>query len=136
MPPLKTYRIFISHAWHRNDDYNRLTKMLNEAKNFSWMNYSVPDHDPLDTRTDAQLVEALKDQIRPVHVVLILAGMYVPHSKWIQREIDIAKGMGKPIVGIRPWGNQIVPRAVQDAAVEVVGWNTDSIVGAIRRNVL
>ena len=35
MPELKTYDLFLSHAWRYNDDYYRLEKMLKEAPLFS-----------------------------------------------------------------------------------------------------
>lgn len=130
MPELHRYRIFISHAWDYNDDYYRLIKYLDEAPNFIYSNYSVPKHDP----AQGTLREALRRQIRPVEVVLILAGMYVNASDWIQFEMDFAAALSKPMVGIRPWGAQRVPQAVQDAVTEMVGWNTSSIVSAIRRN--
>ena len=31
MPPLKTYDLFISHAWKYDDDYYRLVKLLENA---------------------------------------------------------------------------------------------------------
>ena len=132
MPALKTYRLFISHAWTYNAEYDRLESMLNVASNFKWRNYSVPKQDPLDTNSDVNLTAALKRQIRPVNCVLILAGMYVNHRKWIQKEITIATDLDKPIVGIRPWGQKRTPLAVQDAADVMVRWNTSSIVTAIR----
>jgi len=136
MPELKTYRIFISHAWTYNESYHRLVKMLNEASYFKWQNYSVPQHDPLGAGTDRELEKALHDQIGPTHIVIILSGMYVAYRKWIQKEIDIASGMGKPIIGVRPWGQERVPQAVQDAAREMVGWNTSSIINVIRKHAL
>lgn len=136
MPTLKTYRLFISHAWKYNDEYYRLERMLKSAKNFNFANYSVPEHDPLGTKTDKELMAALNRQIRPTQCVLILAGMYVNHRKWIQAEIAIAKGYGKPIVGIKPWGSQVTPVVVTKAAKEMVGWNTNSIVRAIREHSL
>ena len=132
MPPLKTYHLFISHAWTYNAEYYRLLGMLRSAPNFTFKNYSVPEHDPLNTKTDAQLRAALHRQIKPVHCVLILAGMYVNYRKWIQEEIDIAQRYKKPIVGIRPRGQQRTPIEVQKAARVMVGWNTNSIVQAIR----
>lgn len=136
MPELKTYRGFISHAWTSNAEYYRLERMLKEAPNFTFHNYSVPQHDSLATTTDAQLAEALKSQIRPTNIVLILAGMYAAYRKWIQKEIDIAVSMGKPIIGVKPWGQERIPQAVQDAAIEMVGWNTSTIVAAIRKHAL
>jgi hypothetical protein len=136
MPELRTYNIFVSHSWGYDDDYNRLETMLNDAPNFKWKNYSVPKKDPLNTSTDIGLTRALKDQISPVNVTIILAGMYANHSKWIQKEIDLALELGKPIIAIEPWGQERTPKAIQDVATKVVGWNTVSIVSSIRDNCL
>ncbi|MYC07797.1 MAG: nuclease [Chloroflexi bacterium] len=134
MPSLKTYDLFISHAWTYDDDYYRLVQFLDDANWFKYRNYSVPQHDPLDANNASRLMAALDRQIRPVNVVLIISGMYVTYRDWIQYEIEVAQSYNKPVVGIRPWGSQRVPVAVQSAATEMVGWNTSSIVGAIRRN--
>ena len=133
MPQLHRYKLFISHAWKYNDDYFRLIEMLNDATNFSYSNYSVPEHDPVDDDNKTKLEEELRQQIRPVEVVVILGGMYVAYSDWIQFEIDYATALSKPILGIKPWGAQVMPKAVQGAADEIVGWNTSTIVSAIRR---
>lgn len=132
MPTLKTYDLFISHAWTYNSEYHRLVGMLNQAPNFYWRNYSVPEHDPLEARSTRALAAALDRQIRPANAVIILAGMYVNHREWLQAEIEMAQGYGKPIIGVVPWGAERVPSLVQNAAVSVVRWNTNSIVGAIR----
>ena len=133
MPQLHRYRIFISHAWRYNAAYHRLIDRLDEAPNFLYSNYSVPKHDPVDAGNNKKLKEELRQQIRPVEVVIILGGMYVAYSDWIQFEIDFAQYLGKPILGVRPWGAQVMPQAVQDAADEIVGWNAPTIVSAIRR---
>ncbi|MYB77114.1 MAG: nuclease [Chloroflexi bacterium] len=133
MPPLKTYDLFISHAWRYDDDYYRIVNFLEAANNFRYRNYSVPQHDPLDANDTARLALALQRQISPVNIVLVLSGMYVNYREWIQYEIGVAENYGKPIVGIKPWGSQRIPTAVQSAAVTMVGWNTSSIVDAIRK---
>lgn len=134
MPALHTYRIFISHAWRYNDEYYRLVNLLDNASNFKYANYSVPNHDPLDANSTAKLRGALKRQINPVEVVLIIAGMYANHSDWIQFEMDHAAQLGKPMIGVKPWGGQRTPQAVVDAVDELVNWSTVSIVDAIRRH--
>ena len=65
-----------------------------------------------------------------------MAGKYSTFSKWINEEISIAQKEffnGKPILGVKPWANTQVSSVVAQAADELVGWNTDSIVSAIRR---
>ena len=136
MPSLKTYDLFISHAWDYDDDYYRLWNLLRNAPLFKCRNYSVPQHDPLDANNTSRLEVALGRQIRPVNVVLIISGMYVNHRDWIQYEIDVAQYYSKPIIGIRPWTSQRIPNAVQLAAHTMVGWQTSSIVSAIRRYAL
>ncbi len=123
MPSLKTYDLFISHAWQYDDDYYRIVKFLKEASMFQWRNYSVPQHDPLDANNAYRLKAALQRQIRPVNAVLIISGMYVNYREWIQYEIDLAREYSKPVIGVRPWGSERIPAAVQLAAVTMVGWN-------------
>ena len=67
---------------------------------------------------------------------LLISGMYVVHRDWIQEEIDIAEYYNKPIIGIMPWGAQRIPVAVQQASDTMVGWNTNSIVTAVREYAL
>lgn len=133
MPTLRIYRLFISHAWRYSEGYLRMIDFLDRAGNFEYRNYSVPRDDAFDRMSKKELEEEIRDQIRPVHVVIILSGMYVSHSDWIQFEINFAKFKDKPVLGVRPWAAQRMPQAVIDAADEIVGWNTDSIISAIRR---
>ena len=106
MPALKTYRLFISHAWQYHSDYYRLVEMLKEANYFVWYNYSVPRHDPKDVNNKKALAEALQNQMRPTNCVLIVSGMYAAYREWIQYEIDLAAHWGKPVIGIRPRGSE------------------------------
>lgn len=134
MPKKKRYPIFISHCWDYSSEYDRLDRMFGKAKYSLFPNCSVPKDDKFDTKTDRQLEAALRRQIRPAHTVLVIAGMYVNHRKWIQKEIDIAQRMNKNIVIIRPHGAERMPRELQDFPQQV-GWNTSSIVQAIRNPV-
>lgn len=51
MPLLRSYRIFISHAWHRSEHYSRVVGWLNDAMHFRWENLSVPEHAPVPVET-------------------------------------------------------------------------------------
>lgn len=135
---LKTHNLFISHSWTYSDSYDRLCNLLDNRPYFYYKNYSVPKHNPIHTRgTDRELLEAIINKMQFCHVVLIMAGVYSTYSKWINNEIIVAnKGFSnpKPIIGIKPWGQTNMSRVVQDNAVEMVNWNTESVVAAIRRH--
>lgn len=131
MPILRRYLVFICHDWEYSDEYYRVCQFLDGAPTFRWRNLSVPEHDPLDTND--MLEKNLRDQIRPADVMLVLAGMYSARSGWMDWEMQFARRIGKSIIGVRPWGNVQLPVVVQNNADEIVGWNTDSMVSAIRR---
>lgn len=133
MPTLVPYRLFVSHAWRYSERYERMIHFLDAANNFTYKNYSVPEDKAFGKMNETQLQEELREQIRPAQVVIIISGMYVTYSNWIQFEIEYARNLDKPILGIRPWGAQVMPKAVSDVADEIVNWNTNSIVNAIRR---
>ncbi len=132
-----TYNLFISHSWAYSDAYEKLIALLDARGHFSYKNYSVPKNDPIhNAGSDAQLHAAIKRQIAPCHCVLMLAGVYSTHSKWINREIAICTAefaTKKPIIAIEPWRSEKTSKVVRDAADIVVGWNTESVVGAIRQ---
>ncbi|MEQ2398225.1 TIR domain-containing protein [Merdimmobilis hominis] len=128
-----TYNLFISHSWTYSDAYEKLVGMLNNATNFSYKNYSVPKNDPIHNASNAsQLKAAIRNQMQHASCVLIMAGVYSTYSKWINIEIELAREMGKTIIAIEPWGSQRTSLVVKQAADKVVGWNTGSIVSAIR----
>jgi len=132
----KRYHLFISHSWAYSDAYEKLIELLDAKPYFQYNNHSVPKNDPIHNAPfDYQLYDAIKNKVQGTHAVLILAGVYSSYSKWIDKEIKIAQEefiTPKPIIAIEPWGSQRTSRKVKDAADIVVGWNTDSIVSAIR----
>lgn len=128
------YRLFISHSWSYSDQYLRLVELLNRELGFFY-NHSVPQSDPVHTNgTDRELYNKIEAQVRGCSCVVILAGVYATYSKWINKEIEIAKKLGKPIIAVEYWGAEHTSTVVKNAATEIVRWNASSIASAIRRN--
>ena len=133
MPILKSRMIFISHAWRYNTHYDKIVEWFDDANNFSWKNCSVPSDDALPDKTSKGLSAGMTRQINPSQVVVILGGMYAAHSEWIKYEISEANRLNKPIVAVKPWGQEKIPKVVQDASwCEPVGWNSASVIAAVR----
>lgn len=127
------YRLFISHSWDYSDEYERMVDLLDNANYFEYRNYSVTEEDAIDANTVEELEEALREgQIKPASVVVVLAGLYSSYSDWIGREVRMAEQENKAIVGVEPWGSDSTSNYVERHADQMVGWNTDSIVSAIR----
>jgi hypothetical protein len=132
----KQHHLFISHSWAYGENYDNLIKKLRERSYFSFSDYSVPKNDPIHTNgTAKELKEAIERKMKPCGVIIILAGVYATYSKWINKEIEIAKKYNKPILAIEPWGAEKTSSVVKEAAEEngkIVKWNTESIISAIR----
>ena len=133
---MKTYNLFISHSWTYSDDYLGLIRLLRDEAYFSFKDYSVSKDDPIHTRgTDRELQEAISNKIRLCHVVLVNAGVYASYSKWIDKEIRIARAEfnnPKPVIAVRPRGSERISALAKQYADRTVYWSTESIVSAIR----
>ncbi|MBU1229571.1 MAG: TIR domain-containing protein [Proteobacteria bacterium] len=128
-----TYNLFISHSWAYTDMYDRMVSMLNGRGYFPFRNYSVPKNDPIHNAPNQQaLRDAIARQMAPASCIIILAGVYATHSKWINIEIGLAKAFPKPILAIEPWGSERTSAIVKQNADLIVKWNTESVVAAIR----
>jgi hypothetical protein len=133
MYPGQIVRLFISHSWDHNDDYEDLVQLLSRIKNFEFYNYSVPEHDPLSADGDKELMQELCEQLRGCHVVIVIASMYPSYSEWIQKEVLIANVYGKPVLGVIPRGQKRISKFVKTYADKLVRWNSKSIHSAIRK---
>lgn len=142
MPTLKTYDLFISHAWKYGAEYDRLKNLLDNAPYFYYRNYSAPKDRPLhnldstDAHTKRQITDAITRKIQHVNAVIVLSGMYFPYHEWMEIELEIAKKYNRPIIAVLPYGSTLIPTYIQLYATEIVGWNTNSIVNAIRTNAI
>ena len=132
---MKTYHLFISHSWTYTDEYKNLINLLEQAKKFNYYDYSIPKNDPVHAGTDKKLSKAIQNQMQLCSIVIVLAGVYASYSKWIDKEIKIAKNgflNPKPILAIEPWGSERTSLVVKNNADRTVKWNTESVVSAIR----
>lgn len=136
MPTLRNYHILVSHSWSYATQYDTVCTWLNSASYFSWSDYSVCCNNPLDTKTDTELKEKLRNRISAASCIIVLCGMYATYSKWIDFEIETAQAMSKPIIGVKPWGQERIPLKIQNASNVMVGWNSSSVIDAVRRYAL
>jgi len=129
----KEYHIFISHSWAYPDDLKNLRKLLNERGYFNVEFEEASAEEPINSANAVYIKNRLKQKISNSNIVLGIAGMYASYSDWMTWELDRAIELDVPIVGVAPWGQERVSKTVSDRAKEVVRWNTESIVAAVRK---
>lgn len=126
------FRIFISHSWAYSEAYDKVEEFLRN-EGVSFYNHSVPKDDPVHTNgTDKELYDKIEAKVRGCSCVIILAGVYATYSKWINKEIEIAKKYNKPIIAVEPFASEKTSKVVRDAATVIVGWRASSIANAVR----
>lgn len=133
MPYLKNYRLMISHSWNYSQQYNTIVSWLESTTYFKWSNHSISADNPVDSTTKSALRTKLTNQIRGCNAIIIVSGMYTVYSEWIDYEINEAVRMGKPIIGILPWGSERTPKKISDNATTLVRWNSASLIEAVRK---
>nr|HAD53169.1 hypothetical protein [Algoriphagus sp.] len=129
----KTYTIFISHSWAYIDDLNNLKRLLENRGYFNVQFEEATPDVPINSDNAYYIRQRLKQKISNSDVVLGIAGIYASHSEWMAWELDKALELGKPIIGVVPRGAERVSTVVSSRANEIVRWNMDSIVEAIRK---
>jgi hypothetical protein len=125
--------LFISHRWAYQQEYHNFTKKLS-AYGFTYMDYSVPQHDPLDVNKTREIKRALAEQVRQCNYFLIFANMAMAHSDWCKHEVETATHYGKPVLSVRPHGyTGNIPIYIQNADTEggPNGFNTPAIIRKI-----
>lgn len=130
---MKTYNVFISHSWDHVEDLKNLRTLLEERGYFQVDFTEASPENPIHSDKNQYVRIALSRKIGESNVILGIAGIYASYSEWMQWELDKAIEKGIPIVGVKPWGNSNISKVVSDRAKEVVNWNTESIVTAIRK---
>jgi hypothetical protein len=129
----KEYHIFISHSWVYPNDLRNLRKLLKDRGYFNVEFEEASADEPINSENAIYIKNRLKQKISKSNIVLGIAGMYASYSDWMSWELDKANELDIPIVGVIPWGQERVSKTVREKAKEVVRWNTESIVQAIRK---
>lgn len=132
MPKINRKRIFISHPYSLTPHYENLNEMLQKKRYFQFYNHSVPKDQKLPGNR-RQVHQKIENRIKNTSAVIVVASKHASHRPAIRKEIQLAKKYNKPVIGVRPRGQKQVSRFISKNATEIVGWNSSSIVKAIRR---
>ena len=116
----KIYKLFISHL-NDDDEYTLFISKLDTSYDFEWKDYAV---------NNEMNHMKLAEQMKLADVIIILSGLYIKNRKLLQKEIDVAIELEKPIVVVRPYGMENVPSNLEKIAI------VDSIKEALGEDVI
>ena len=128
--------VFISHV-HEDDSCLKDLKDLLNTNGISVRDSSITS----DKQNNAKSPEYIKKDILAPHIkwastLIVYISSETKNSAWVNWEIEYAQKHDKTIIGI--WGHGEkgceVPKALDQYAEAVVGWNADRIIDAINGN--
>ena len=127
------YRVFVTHLFEKNEDYERVLEYLTSRDTFYYVACSKPENLP-----EAGGAQALKDelinQIKPAEVVIMPVGMFELNPSLMKFQVDVGQANDKPIIGVKAFGETIaIKKEVIDCCDDIIDWNDRAIINAIKR---
>jgi hypothetical protein len=126
-------RVYAVHGWHRDEDYARLFEYMESADNFFYKAVSDPDARSLTGEGVAQRRTLINDQLKLAECVVCPAGTWERFNDWARYTLDAARSMDLPVVAVEHFGPKNMDLRLKGYTAEIVGWDSRSIVDAIRR---
>jgi hypothetical protein len=126
-------RVFVTHNWHDQDDYQRVFEYLESGRNFFYRNTSTPDKPPSSVDTEG-VREDLRRQINQAEIVIALPGLYEEQPDLTIFQMNYAQSQKKPVLLMQYFGTaRELPKLLTDRCNDTVGWEERGMVDAIRR---
>lgn len=126
-------RVVIAHGWIQDDDYSRVIEYLESAENFFYRNLSKPDQPVPGGDGTAPRRTAIGEALKMAEVVVCSAGIWERYNDWARYVVERAEELDLPVVAIEHFGPREMDIRLKGHAAETVGWDSRSIVDAIRR---
>lgn len=126
------YKIFISHGFKENEDYKRLTMLLDDCGLLSYTCSSEPTSYKYRTMSKSQFEEQIRNQIKPANCFIALDETYWLSKEWVEYELKIAGKLGIPIIGLKKWKSKDISDTIESYSKIILGWNIDTIISTIK----
>ena len=126
-------RVFVVHTFAEHPEYMRVFEYLESRPNFFYRNCSQPAA-RVAAGDGETLREELRRQIQLAEIVIFPVTLFALNPVLVTFEIDAAKGLQKPVLAIKSFGETIaIKKSLLDKAEDIVDWNNRSITEAIKR---
>jgi len=127
------FRVFVTHVFQENEDYQRVFEYLESRDNFFYKNLSDPENMPSGGGNET-VKEELRNQIKDAEVVILPLAISEINPDLVGFQLDFAQASNKPILGIQSFGGTVaIDKAILERCSDVIEWNERTIISAIKR---
>ena len=117
----KIYNLLISKGFDENNEYSEFVEKLYSKNDFLWKESVAGSY--------SNLSESFFSKI---DVIIILSGLYSKNKEAIDDIIEAAIKYKKPIVVVKPYGLEDLPKNLEKIATSIVGWNANCIIDTLK----
>ena len=126
-------RLYAVHGWQQDEDYVRLFEYMESADNFFYRTLSDPGaHSPQGDGPAARR-SLINEALKQTECVVCTAGTWEHFNDWARFTVETARSLDIPVVAVEHFGPKNIDIRLKGHAAETVGWDSRSIVDAIRR---
>lgn len=130
-------RIFVPHVHEDDEHVDRLREFLNRGGREA--DVSAIDSSSPNQANDPDYITRryIRPKVEWCEAIVVLISPNTQGSDWVQKEIELAKQLGRRIIGVWIPGSEgcPIPEGLQDYANAIVSWNETSILDAIDGNI-
>lgn len=126
-------RLYAVHGWQQDEDYVRLFEYIESADNFFYRSLSDPNAQSPQGDGAVARRALINDALTQAECVVCTAGTWERFNDWARFTVETARSLDVPVVAIEHFGPKNMDIRLKGHAAETVGWDSRSIVDAIRR---
>lgn len=126
-------RVYAVHGWHKDEDYVRLFEYLESSDNFFYRAVSNPDATSPQGDGTAARRTLIGEGLKLAECVVCPAGTWEHYNDWARFTVEAARALDLPVIALEHFGPKNIDMRLKGHATLTVGWDSRSIVDAIRR---
>jgi len=127
------YRVFVTHVFQDDEDYQRVFEYLESRDQFFYTNSSDLTRMPATGGLDA-MKEELREQIKPAEVVMMPITIFDANPDLVRFQMDVAEAFAKPIIAVKSFGDTVaIQKEMIDRCADIIEWNERTMIEAIKR---
>ena len=119
----KIYNLLISNGIDENNEYSEFIEKIYSKNDFLWKESVAGSYSNLS-----------ENFFSKIDVIIILSGLYSKNKEIIDDIIEAAIEYKKPIVIVKPYGLEDVPKNLEKIATSIVGWNANCIIDTLKES--
>lgn len=126
-------KVFISYKWEDKKYANGLDGLLNNPNN-DYRHLTEREREDLRYKGESSVKDYLKDKIRDRDAIICLIGNNTHNSTGVKYELQVAKSLGKKIIGVRiPQTKGSLPPLLKKWGIKETPWNSREINDVLSR---